>query len=199
MKHDKRDSRNDRNKEHIPHPLLYQTQCAPQERIGADHGPYHDQRRTRAVLHTVVRRSAGLGPPLGTRARTPCAGRTNQRTARPHPDASRTVLRITARPRTTPYAECRKEPLFGREQHREQLLGFFRRHNEEFGRMVGINRSKATFYKYRCVCNHLESYIRTRYGRDDLEFGELDREFLYGFHRHISGACAAARTRSGST
>lgn len=99
--------------------------------------------------------------------------------------------------RLTPNAV--KNLFFGREQHREQLLGFFRRHNEEFGRMVGINRSKATFYKYRCVCNHLESYIRTRYGRDDLEFGELDREFLYGFHRHISGACAAARTRSGST
>lgn len=86
-----------------------------------------------------------------------------------------------------------KNLFFGREQHREQLLGFFRRHNEEFGRMVGINRSKATFYKYRCVCNHLESYIRTRYGRDDLEFGELDREFLYGFHRHISGACGCSK------
>lgn len=93
--------------------------------------------------------------------------------------------------RLTPNAV--KNLFFGREQHREQLLGFFRRHNEEFGRMVGINRSKATFYKYRCVCNHLESYIRTRYGRDDLEFGELDREFLYGFHRHISGACGCSK------
>ena len=78
-------------------------------------------------------------------------------------------------------------------QDQEQLLGFFRRHNEEFGRMVGINRSKATYYKYRCVCNHLESYIRIRYGRNDLEFGELDREFLYGFHRHISGACGCSK------
>lgn len=93
--------------------------------------------------------------------------------------------------RLTPNAV--KNLFFGREQHREQLLGFFRRHNEEFGRMVGINRSKATVYKYRCVCNHLESYIRTRYGRDDLEFGELDREFLYGFHRHISGACGCSK------
>lgn len=93
--------------------------------------------------------------------------------------------------RLTPNAV--KNLFFGREQHREQLLGFFRRHNEEFGRMVGINRSKATFYKYRCVCNHLESYIRTRYGRDDLESGELDREFLYGFHRHISGACGCSK------
>ena len=33
----------------------------------------------------------------------------------------------------------------------------------------------------------------TRYGRDDLEFGELDREFLYGFHRHISGACGCSK------
>ena len=93
--------------------------------------------------------------------------------------------------RLTPNAV--KNLFFGREQHREQLLGFFRHHNEEFHRMVGINRSKATYYKYRCVCNHLENYIRNRYGRDDLEFGELDREFLYGFHRHITEACGCSK------
>lgn len=48
--------------------------------------------------------------------------------------------------RLTPNAV--KNLFFGREQHREQLLGFFRHHNEEFHRMVGINRSKATYYKY---------------------------------------------------
>ena len=86
--------------------------------------------------------------------------------------------------RLTPNAV--KSLYFGREQYGERLLGFFHHHNEEFGRMVGINRSKATYNKYRCVCGHLENYIRGRYGRDDLEFGELDREFLYGFHRHIA-------------
>ena len=40
-----------------------------------------------------------------------------------------------------------KEMYFGNDQRNETLLAFFRHHNEEFSRMVGISRS--AFYKYR--------------------------------------------------
>jgi len=49
-----------------------------------------------------------------------------------------------------------KEMYFGNDQRNETLLAFFRHHNEEFSRMVGISRSKTTYYKYRCVYKHLE-------------------------------------------
>lgn len=78
-----------------------------------------------------------------------------------------------------------KELYFGFNHRRETLLDFFRQHNEEFNGMVGISRSKSTYYKYRCVCNHLESYIRDKYARRDLMFKELDREFISGFHAYI--------------
>lgn len=65
------------------------------------------------------------------------------------------------------------------------VLAFFREHNETFGRMVDVSRSKTTYYKYRCVCDHLARFIRDRYGRADLGFRELDREFLAGFHRYL--------------
>ncbi|MDE6623582.1 MAG: site-specific integrase [Alistipes sp.] len=66
----------------------------------------------------------------------------------------------------------------------ESLIAFFRRHNEEFARQVGISRSKTTYYKYRCVCSHLETFVRNRYGCSDLPFRELDRDFIAGFHAY---------------
>ena len=37
-----------------------------------------------------------------------------------------------------------KEMYFGANLRQETVLAFFRQHNEEFNRMVGISRSKAT-------------------------------------------------------
>jgi len=82
-----------------------------------------------------------------------------------------------------------KEAYLGALRHRHWLLEFFRRHNEEFGRMVGVSRCQPTYNKYRCVCRHLERYIRQTYRRDDLAFDELDREFLPGFHAYIVRQC----------
>lgn len=83
-----------------------------------------------------------------------------------------------------------KELYLGTAQRRQTILAFFRRHNEEFVHMVGISRSKTTYYKYRCVCRHLEAYVRDRYNRSDLSFQELDKEFLTGFHAYIARDCA---------
>lgn len=83
-----------------------------------------------------------------------------------------------------------KEMYFGINPGRQTVLAFFRQHNEEFKRMVGISRSKTTYYKYRCVCGHLEKFIREKYRRNDLPFQELDKNFLTGFHSYISRECA---------
>ena len=82
-----------------------------------------------------------------------------------------------------------KEMYFGNDRRSEMLLAFFREHNEEFRRMVGISRSKTTYYKYRTVYNHLGNYISGKYERQDLLFRELDREFLTGFHQYIAQEC----------
>lgn len=82
-----------------------------------------------------------------------------------------------------------KEMYLGLNHRNETIVDFFRRHNEEFSRMVGISRSKTTYYKYRCVCMHLENYVNDRYGRKDLMFKELDLEFITGFHAYIVKEC----------
>lgn len=82
-----------------------------------------------------------------------------------------------------------KEAYFGTSQCRCRLLEFFRRHNDEFGRMVGVSRCRATYNKYRCVCRHLERYVETTYRRPDIAFDELDNKFLTGFHAYIVQRC----------
>ncbi len=82
-----------------------------------------------------------------------------------------------------------REAYFGDAHGRHRLLDFFRQHNDEFGRMVGVSRSRATYSKYRCVCRHLEHYVETAYRRPDLAFDELDKKFLTGFHAYIIQQC----------
>ncbi|HIW65969.1 MAG TPA: site-specific integrase [Candidatus Alistipes intestinipullorum] len=82
-----------------------------------------------------------------------------------------------------------KEAYHGGELSGEKLLAFFSRHNEEFYRMVGINRSMSTYCKYRCVYRHLKDFIVSRYGCEDLAFEKINREFLTSFHRYIVSQC----------
>lgn len=79
-----------------------------------------------------------------------------------------------------------RELYFGEDRRRESLLAFFRQHNDEFRRMVGINRSRTTLYKYESVYKLLKSYVRLRYGRSDVPFRELDKNFPAEFHRYIA-------------
>ena len=43
-----------------------------------------------------------------------------------------------------------KEMYFGGNHKQETLVAFFKQHNDEFKRMVGVSRSMTTYYKYRC-------------------------------------------------
>lgn len=90
----------------------------------------------------------------------------------------------------TPVTLCMiKERYLGTDRQKHGLLDFFRRHNEEFFRMVGISRSKTTYYKYRSVYRHLERFIPEHYGCNDLYFREIDRKFLADFHRYMVLEC----------
>ncbi|MCM1150660.1 MAG: site-specific integrase [Alistipes sp.] len=82
-----------------------------------------------------------------------------------------------------------KEAYFGIAHPRCRLLEFFREHNDEFRRMVGVSRCQATYNKYRCVYRHLERYVEQDYRRADLAFDELDKGFVTGFHAYIVRQC----------
>lgn len=77
-----------------------------------------------------------------------------------------------------------KEMYLGADSRR-MLLAFFRSHNEEFERTVGVTRSRNTYYKYRCVCMHLANFIAEKYRCDDIPLHAVDSRFVADFHRYI--------------
>ena len=79
-----------------------------------------------------------------------------------------------------------KEMYFGGNHKQETVVAFFKQHNDEFRRMVGVSRSKSSYYKYRSVYRLLAAYVRERCRRADIPFRELDKRFLAGFHQYIA-------------
>ena len=80
-----------------------------------------------------------------------------------------------------------KDMYLGGTTDRQLVLNFFAGYIEEFKSMVGVSRSRSTYYKYRCVYKHLSEFIAERYGCADLPFHRLDRRFVSDFHGYISG------------
>lgn len=78
-----------------------------------------------------------------------------------------------------------KSQYTGRNQRHEHLLAFFNRHNEEFFQMVGVSRSRNTYYKYRCVFRLLVRYVQESCSRRDFPFASIDHKFLSGFHAFV--------------
>lgn len=164
-----------------------------------DHGAHHDQRRADAFSTRLSvapeHWDVGMGRVAG---RSNAAGRINEQLSNIHYHIERCYNKLFYEQSfVTPMMV--KEMYFGANLRQETVLAFFRQHNEEFNRMVGISRSKATYYKYRCVCKHLANYIWDKYDRKDLMFKELNREFLTGFHAYIAKEAGYKKTRPGFT
>ncbi|MBQ0123186.1 MAG: hypothetical protein KBS38_06215, partial [Bacteroidales bacterium] len=49
------------------------------------------------------------------------------------------------------------------------LLSYFRNHNIEFSKKVGVTCSRGTYNRYGIVCAHLADFIREVYGRKDMD------------------------------
>lgn len=59
----------------------------------------------------------------------------------------------------------------------DTFLTLFAKHNQEFSRKVGYNRTQASLSKYCTIYKHLENYIKQEYKRDDIYIKELNLAF----------------------
>ena len=75
-------------------------------------------------------------------------------------------------------AEDVKTLLLGMAFGQETLLAYFRRHNENFDKRVGVNRSKGTAKSYRIALNHVSNFLAGKYRLTDIPFSALDRSFI---------------------
>lgn len=67
----------------------------------------------------------------------------------------------------------------------ETLLSAFDKHNADFSRRVGKDRSKGTYQKYCIVRNHLANFISSYYKRKDIAMKELTEDFIRQFDIYL--------------
>lgn len=67
----------------------------------------------------------------------------------------------------------------------DTLLGAFDKHNDEFKKRAGKDRSQKTLYKYTNVRRHLADFIKIQYRRSDLYLKEITEEFIKGFSIYL--------------
>jgi len=67
----------------------------------------------------------------------------------------------------------------------DTFLALFAKHNQEFSRKVGYNRTEATYSKYCTLYKHTENYIKQEYNRNDIFLKELNLAFINGFEHYL--------------
>jgi hypothetical protein len=67
----------------------------------------------------------------------------------------------------------------------ETLLRAFDKHNADFAKRVGKDRSADTYLKYRIVRNHIANFIGSYYKRKDIAMKELTEEFIRQFDIYL--------------
>lgn len=90
-------------------------------------------------------------------------------------------------------AEDIKSALLGMAFGQETFISYFRKHNENFDKRVGVNRSPEAAYSYWYALGHLEKFLQKKYKLTDIPFKALDRSFIesFDFHLRIESGYAA--------
>ena len=78
-----------------------------------------------------------------------------------------------------------KNALLGMASGQETFISYFRKHNENFDKRVGVNRSPEAAYSYRYALRHLEKFLQKKYKLSDIPFKALDKSFIESFDFHL--------------
>ncbi len=87
-----------------------------------------------------------------------------------HRELSATRTRVTA--------EDVKTMMLGMAFGQETLLAYFRAHNENFDKRVGVNRKSGSAKVYWNAMRHVENFLAEKYRLTDIPFSALDRSFI---------------------
>lgn len=78
-------------------------------------------------------------------------------------------------------AEALKNLLTGKEEDKRLILEIFGQHNDQMKELVGREFAQATLVRYETSLDHTRSFIRWKYGKDDMDIRKLDYEFISEF------------------
>ena len=85
-----------------------------------------------------------------------------------------------------------KSLLLGMASGQETLLPYFRTHNENFDKRIGVNRKKGSEKGYWHALNHLTKFLQVKYKLSDIPFSALDRSFIDKFDLYLKIDCGLA-------
>ncbi len=70
----------------------------------------------------------------------------------------------------------------------ETILGAYDKHNTDFKKRVGKDRSKATYLKHTIVRRHIANFIKDKYKRSDISMNELTEDFIRDYHTYLQNS-----------
>ena len=89
-------------------------------------------------------------------------------------------------------AQTLKSRVLGMAYGQETVVAYFRTHNENFDKRVGVNRKKATAKAYWGALNHFAAFLNAEYKLSDIPFTALDRSLIDKYDLHLRIRCGLA-------
>ncbi|WP_412468810.1 site-specific integrase [Pedobacter sp. KLB.chiD] len=98
----------------------------------------------------------------------------------------------TLREGKTITSSCIIDFVNGKTVSKMKVLEEFQQHNDELFALIGQGVKKGTYERYVTARSHVYDFIKSKYNRDDLEFRELNFEFItaYEFYLRTIRKCA---------
>jgi len=93
-------------------------------------------------------------------------------------------------------AEKIKNKFLGFSEDNKMLLDLFTRHNNDVKKLVGIDKSKATYQKYEVTRKHLANFIKEKYNLSDITMKEINHMFITDFEVYLLTSCGLYQLRS---
>lgn len=75
--------------------------------------------------------------------------------------------------------------VMGRITPRVKVLEEFQKHNDELKALIGNGYTGATLERFSITKNHVSAFIKFKYNADDLEFADLNLEFVKDFEFYL--------------
>lgn len=74
-----------------------------------------------------------------------------------------------------------KNIYLGKEEKNIMLLKIFEDHNNRVERLIGKDFAAGTAERYKTAKNHVQNYVNTEYGLDDINVKDVNHKFITGF------------------
>lgn len=75
--------------------------------------------------------------------------------------------------------------ILGKNAARVKVLEEFQKHNDEMTALLGKGYAKGTLDRFTITINHLRAFIRIKFNAEDLEFSDLNLEFIKDFQFYL--------------